>query len=354
MKCPVSKNDENPDGSVKVNLVGRWAVWRSGGCDYGKPGGCGGLSQKEVFGTMARVKMYREECGFKYIFIGCGDHSNNAHWHNSTADPDDVDTDCSPNHIALFMLMVEEGMMIGANGWSEDYDKPLGNPLGPATNVTGPTGSTTALTRSFASGTKVTFDLETGMGHIAWAPSALKSDDSTPPPPPAPTPTVGKPDTADKPIMGFRTWNCWQFDVSQARMEAVVEAMSAPRKLWDGTSQSLIQLGYTRIGIDEGWESCRKNAAGKSRYHDAQGKPIINTDTFPDMVGLVKATNKAGAHLDWYLNNCGPCKSSPPGHIEQDVAAWAELGFGGTKVRVRLALCRVALHFVLFLVDSFQ
>jgi hypothetical protein len=28
MKCPVSKNDENPDGSVKVNLAGRWAVWR--------------------------------------------------------------------------------------------------------------------------------------------------------------------------------------------------------------------------------------------------------------------------------------------------------------------------------------
>ena len=176
MKCPVSKNDENPDGSVKVNLVGRWALWRSGGCDGGKPGGCGGLSQKEVFETMARVKMYREECGFQYLFIGCGDHSNNAHWHNSTADPDDVDTDCSPNHVALFLLMVEEGMMIGANGWSADYDKPLGNPLGPATNITGPAGNTTALTRAFASGTRVTFDLATGTGHIAWASTSSSSD----------------------------------------------------------------------------------------------------------------------------------------------------------------------------------
>ena len=59
MKCPISKNDENPDGSVKVNLAGRWAVWRAGGCDAGKPGGCDGLSQKEVWGTMARVAMYR-------------------------------------------------------------------------------------------------------------------------------------------------------------------------------------------------------------------------------------------------------------------------------------------------------
>ena len=74
------------------------------------------------------------------------------------------------DHIALFLLMVEEGMMIGANGWSEDYDKPLGKPLGPATNITGNSGSTTTgLERSFESGTKVTFDLESGTGHIAWA-----------------------------------------------------------------------------------------------------------------------------------------------------------------------------------------
>ena len=59
--------------------------------------------------------MYREQCGFQYIFIGCGDHSNAAHWHNSTAESDDVSTDCSPNHIALFLLMVEEGMMTGGN-----------------------------------------------------------------------------------------------------------------------------------------------------------------------------------------------------------------------------------------------
>ena len=47
------------------------------------------------------------------------------------------------DHIALFLLMVEEGMMLGANGWSEDYDKPLGKPLGPATNITGSSGGTT-------------------------------------------------------------------------------------------------------------------------------------------------------------------------------------------------------------------
>ena len=52
------------------------------------------------------------------------------------------------DHIALFLLMVEEGMMLGANGWSEDYDKPLGKPLGPATNITGSSGNTTGAWRN--------------------------------------------------------------------------------------------------------------------------------------------------------------------------------------------------------------
>ena len=154
-------------------------------------------------------------------------------------------------------------------------------------------------------------------------------------------------------------------------MEAVLKAMSLPRKLWDGTSKSLIELGYRRIGIDEcavrilclpsgcgdaapaceqlvlilcrgwslrstrrGWEECAgvRGPKGKPTYHDAHGSPIINNSTFPDMKGLVKATADAGGVLDWYLNNCGPCPSVAPGHIAQDVAAWDALGFGGTKV----------------------
>ena len=48
-----------------------------------------------------------------------------------------------------------------------------------------------------------------------------------------------------------RRRNCWESEVTQAKMEAVIKAMSLPRKLWNGKSKSLIELGYTRIGIDE-------------------------------------------------------------------------------------------------------
>jgi hypothetical protein len=96
--------------------------------------------------------------------------------------------------------------------------------------------------------------------------------------------TAGKPNAAPLPTMGWRSWcasdpgscsrccsashrghsivvsaalnperrrNCWESDVTQSKMEDVLKAMSLPRKLWDGTSKSLIELGYSRIGIDE-------------------------------------------------------------------------------------------------------
>ena len=55
---------------------------------------------------------------------GCGDHSNNAHYVSKQLDPDDVVSDCSLNHHAFFLLLVEPGVFLGANGWHEDYDKP--------------------------------------------------------------------------------------------------------------------------------------------------------------------------------------------------------------------------------------
>lgn len=59
------------------------------------------------------------------FWVGCGDHSNNAHYVSKELDPYDLATDCSVNHHAMFLMMVEEGVFLGANGWHADYDKPL-------------------------------------------------------------------------------------------------------------------------------------------------------------------------------------------------------------------------------------
>ncbi len=49
------------------------------------------------------------------------------------------------------------------NVWWPEYDKPLGEPLGPAVKKDG------VYTRSFKSGTNVTFDTSNNTGTIIWA-----------------------------------------------------------------------------------------------------------------------------------------------------------------------------------------
>ena len=38
-------------------------------------------SEKDVRGLLNVVRQYQDPaCGYKYVYMGCGDHSNNAHW----------------------------------------------------------------------------------------------------------------------------------------------------------------------------------------------------------------------------------------------------------------------------------
>eukprot|EP01052_Picozoa_sp_SAG31_P004614 SAG31_NODE_192_length_20788_cov_8.938083_16_plen_280_part_00 len=115
-KCPPATY---PDGMVKVNLVGGWATWRPQLGYVTSPSYMhlsGPEREDHVRGAIDMVKTY-QACGYKYIYIGCGDHSNNAHYVSNELDPDDLMTDCSLNHHALFLLLVEEGVFLGANGW---------------------------------------------------------------------------------------------------------------------------------------------------------------------------------------------------------------------------------------------
>ena len=166
-KCPKAAYE---DGTVKVNLVGGWATLRPQ-LGYVTTPVYGHLSgpekEQNVHNFINMVRAY-QGCGYKYIYIGalparlhyiarlrspaivaptqhtllllsrrcsahvyacmtvgCGDHSNNAHYVSKQLDPYDLATDCSVNHHAMFLLLVEEGVFLGANGWHADYDKPL-------------------------------------------------------------------------------------------------------------------------------------------------------------------------------------------------------------------------------------
>lgn len=70
---------------------------------------------------------------------------------------------CTEDEIAMFLLGVEEGVFLGCNGWDENFSKPLGTPLGPATQ------KNKIIERHFKSGTYVTWDLTSNKGKVTWA-----------------------------------------------------------------------------------------------------------------------------------------------------------------------------------------
>lgn len=74
---------------------------------------------------------------------------------------------CSEDEIAMFLLGVERGAILGQNGWDdEQFSKPLGDPAGPAVQ------NGNQVERRFKSGTYVTWDLSNNQGKIYWTNSS--------------------------------------------------------------------------------------------------------------------------------------------------------------------------------------
>ena len=79
------------------------------------------------------------------------------------------------------------------------------------------------------------------------------------------------------PPMGWRSWNCMLQNVSQERIFAQVEALVERR---NGRA-SLLELGYSHLGIDDGWQAC--GTGFNHSFHDANGRPLVNLTRFPSI-----------------------------------------------------------------------
>lgn len=80
-----------------------------------------------------------------------------------TSDPEMVKSECSDYQVATFLLAWEEGCFLVCNGWSDDFERPVGEPLGPAVVKNG------IMARSFSAGVKVEWVLGTTNTTIHWA-----------------------------------------------------------------------------------------------------------------------------------------------------------------------------------------
>eukprot|EP00040_Diaphanoeca_grandis_P023817 m.130100 g.130100 ORF g.130100 m.130100 type:complete len:411 (+) comp29458_c0_seq1:69-1301(+) len=127
------------------------------------------------------------------------------------------------------------------------------------------------------------------------------------------------------PPMGWRSWNCFLGDVSQEKMVSVIDAFRNRTLTVDGQPTSLLDLGYQHIGIDDGWQLCNSGSELPTSFHNAAGKPIVNTSKFPNLKQLSSYAETNGFLLGWYENNC-ICHESK-GHIHNDT--WIDLTYHG-------------------------
>ena len=108
-----------------------------------------------------------------------------------------------------------------------------------------------------------------------------------------------------RPPMGWRDWTSMGGSVNQGMMELAMAKMSQRKRTVVGRGSSLlsfVDLGYTRVGLDDGWQKCGAGVNGS--FHDIHGNPIVDTDKFPNIKGMVSFGTQRGIGVGWYANNC--------------------------------------------------
>lgn len=129
---------------------------------------------------------------------------------------------------------------------------------------------------------------------------------------------------AGGPPLEWRSWNLYEGAVSQELLQAQVDGLVRVRH--DG--RSLLDVGYSTIGLDDGWQAC-----GPNGYHDeTTGVPLVNLTRFPDMKAMTAYAATRNVKMGFYGNNCMCHGKSDIGRYTQDAEATVRFGFAATKV----------------------
>jgi hypothetical protein len=104
-----------------------------------------------------------------YMYMLC---THDQSWTKDPSDPATLVSKCSNDTLARFLLVVERGCVLGTNGWDPAYDRPLGDPLGPALFTPAAAPLPATLRRNFTSGTFALFTYDAsgtdGKGEVHW------------------------------------------------------------------------------------------------------------------------------------------------------------------------------------------
>lgn len=148
--------------------------------------------------------------------------------------------------------------------------------------------------------------------------------------------TAGPYGLAQKPPMGWRTWNAFDRNVDQKIMTSTMDAMTRRGRLVNGIPSSLLDVGYNRVGLDDNWQACGTGVNGS--FHSADGTPLVNTERFPDLTEMCKYAHSQNLKCDWYHNTC-ICSENQftdtsviQNIYRKSVDAIVEYGFDGVKL----------------------
>jgi hypothetical protein len=76
-----------------------------------------------------------------------------------------------------------------------------------------------------------------------------------------------------KPSMAWRSWNFYAERITQQLMEATMLGMTSRRNSVDGVPTSLLDLGYSMVGLDDAWQECGSYGPEKHDCLRAQPGP---------------------------------------------------------------------------------
>ena len=135
------------------------------------------------------------------------------------------------------------------------------------------------------------------------------------------------------PPMGWRSWNLFGANVNQDLIQSQMVGITNKDRLVNGVPTSLLDLGYSDVGLDDAWQLCGDYTNRHFTYHDETGAPVIDTSLFPDFKAMTDYVHSIGLTAGWYGNNC-ICEDhcSTDDCYQQDVNALVGLGFDSVKL----------------------
>jgi len=135
------------------------------------------------------------------------------------------------------------------------------------------------------------------------------------------------------PPRGWRSWNLFGANVNQQLIMTQMTAIANRSRMVDGKVQSLCDLGYCDVGLDDNWQLCGSYGPNKYSYHDTNGRPVVNQARFPDFIAMTDYAHSLGLTSGWYGNNC-ICSDhcTGPSCYQGDVDAVMDYGFDSIKL----------------------